>query len=113
MTAYLVPVMLTLSSVLMAFAWLGHLRFRRKGFWTALLISWFLVLPEYALNVSAIRMGHREGVYSGAEMAAFNLCCSVVCVAAVARYFLGERLQRRQWAGFALMTVAIVLVMVK
>lgn len=111
MVAIVVPLALFASSVLMAFAWLGHLRFHYRGFWTALLISWFLVLPEYALNVSAIRYGH--GIYSGAEMAAFNLACSVLCVVGVARYFLGESIKPRQWVGFALMIVSIVLVVGK
>jgi len=108
MASYLVPMALFLSSVLMAFAWLGHLRFHSRRFWVALLVSWFLVLPEYALNVSAIRFGH--GIYSGAEMAAFNLACSVICVVGVARFFLGESIKTRQWIGFGLMIVSIVLV---
>lgn len=57
MVYYAVPLMLFASSLLMAFAWLGHIRFRNKGFLFALAISWFVVLPEYLLNVSAIRWG--------------------------------------------------------
>lgn len=110
-----VPAMLFTSSVLMAFAWLGHIRFRAKGFLIALLASWFIVLPEYALNVAAMRLGHgvyfdNERIYTAAEMAAFNLCSGVVCVALVSRFFLGERLNRFQLSGFLLMTVAIFLV---
>jgi uncharacterized protein (DUF486 family) len=105
---FLVPLMLFASSVLMAFAWLGHIRFRSKGFLVALLVSWLVVLPEYSLNVSAIRLGH--GTYTGGEMAAFNLCSGVLCVALVSRLFLGEHLSRRQIVGFCLMAVAIVLV---
>ena len=48
---WVVPVMLFTSSVIMAFAWLGHLRFRAYSMWVALLGSWFLVIPEYMLNV--------------------------------------------------------------
>ena len=110
-----VPLMLFASSILMAFAWLGHIRFRSKGFWIALFISWFLVLPEYALNVSAMRLGH--GVYTGgeptygaAQMAAMNLCTGVLCIALVARFFLKESLNRYQVIGFVVMAVAIVLV---
>ncbi|MDC3379090.1 DMT family protein [Planctomycetota bacterium] len=111
--AVVVPLMLFASSVLMALAWLGHLRFRHKGFWISLAASWFLVLPEYVLNVSAIRWGAQAGAYSGGEMAAFNLCSGVLCVALVSRYFLGERIKRRQVMGFVLMAVAIVLVVYK
>jgi hypothetical protein len=105
---FLVPIMLAASSTLMAFAWLGHIRFRNRSFATALLFSWVLVLPEYVLNVMAIRWGH--GTFTGGAMAAFNLCTGVVCVAFVARSFLGEKITRRRWLGFALMAVAAVLV---
>lgn len=101
--------MLVTSSVIMAFAWLGHLRFRSMPLLVALLGSWLLVIPEYVLNVYATRLGH--GIYTGAQMASLNLCSGVVCVAGVSVLVLGERLTRRQWTGFALMAVAIVLIM--
>ena len=113
-----VPLLLFLSSVLMALAWLGHIRFRSKGFLIALLASWFLVLPEYAINVFAFRLGHGnytggQLIYSVAEMGAMNLCSGVVCVALVSRFFLNERLNRFQITGFVLMTLAIFLVVIK
>lgn len=108
MITVVVPIMLFASSFLMAMAWLGHVRFRNKPFIVALMASWFIVLPEYVLNVLAIRMGH--GTYTGGEMAAFNLCSGVLCVAIVSRLFLKEPMNRRQFAGFGLMAIAIVLV---
>ena len=108
MELIVVPIMLFISSLLMAFAWIGHVRFRRRGFWIALLVSWLIVLPEYVLNVSAIRYGH--GTYSGAQMASFNLSSGVVCVALVSRFFLKEPMSRRQGFGFALMAVAVTLI---
>lgn len=108
MKLILVPMMLCLSSLLMAFAWLGHVRFPNQGFLLALLVSWVLVLPEYVLNVSAIRYGY--GVYTGGEMAAFNLGTGVFFVALVSRLFLKEHLNNYQIAGFFLMTWAILLV---
>ena len=108
MKLILVPLILCLSSLLMAFAWLGHLRFRDRGFLLALSISWVIVLPEYILNVLAIRYGY--GVYTGGEMAAFNLCTGVLSVALVSRLFLKESLNYCQIAGFFLMSWAIILV---
>lgn len=105
---YAVPLMLFASSVLMALAWLGHIRFRKRSYGLALLVSWLIVLPEYMLNVAAIRWGH--AVYEGSEMAAMNLSSGVVCVALVAHFVLGERLLGRQLLGFVLMAVAVVLV---
>ena len=109
MTAIIVPLMLFASSVLMAFAWLGHIRFRDRSYLTALMASWLLVLPEYVLNITAIRYGH--GVFTGGAMAAFNLCSGVFCVAMVARFFLKERLGWSQLSGFVLMALGVVLVL--
>tara|TARA_B110000037_G_scaffold217391_1_gene278334 strand:+ start:1075 stop:1407 length:333 start_codon:yes stop_codon:yes gene_type:complete len=108
MELYLVPVMLFASSILMAFAWLGHIKFRHKSFFTALIFSWLLVLPEYLLNVSAIRWG--VGTFEPSEMAAINLCTGVVCIALVSKMFLGETLNPRKIFGFILMAISVVLV---
>ena len=107
--AILVPILLVLSSTMMAFAWIGHLKWSDTwSFWTALGVSWSIVLPEYILNVSATRMG--EGIYSGAQMAAFHLCSGVVCVAFISRFFLQEPMSMRQMLGFGLMCIAIILI---
>lgn len=108
MAPILVPAMLLLSSSIMAFAWLGHMRFRDKPFRVALLASWLMVMPEYLLNVAAFRWGN--GFYTGAQMGAFNMAAGVICVALVARWFLREPILKRQWLGFALMALAVVLV---
>jgi uncharacterized protein (DUF486 family) len=100
--------MLFTSSILMAFAWLGHVKFRQKSFFVALLFSWLLVLPEYLLNVSAIRWG--VGTFEPSEMAAMNLCTGVVCIALVSKSFLGEKLNLRKIFGFVLMAISVVLV---
>lgn len=103
-----VPLMLFASSMVMAFAWLGHLRMRSRSFLTALGASWLMVLPEYVLNVTAFRWGN--SVYTGAQMAAFNMASGVICVALVARLYLKEPIGRRQAIGFVLMASAIILI---
>lgn len=109
MKSALVPLFMLVASSLMSLAWLGHLRYRDSiGFWTALAISWLLVLPEYVLNVAATRYGY--GTYSGAQMATFHLAFGVVCVALVSRFVLGEPLTPRQFLGFALLAAGTVLI---
>ena len=108
MVVYLVPLMLFASSILMAFAWMGHVKYRHKGFLVALIFSWLLVLPEYLLNVSAIRWG--VGTFQPSEMAAINLCTGVLCIALVSRIFLGEKFSPRKIYGFILMAISVVLV---
>ena len=102
--------MLVASAAMMAVAWLGHLRFEDDwSFWTALGVSWMIVLPEYALNTTATRGGY--GIFSGAQMASIHLSSGVVCVAVVSRLVLNEPLTPRMVLGFAAMFVAILLIM--
>src|SRR5271155_4826844 len=100
--------MLFLAGSLMSFAWIGHLKFKSWSFWTALAVSWFLVLPEYILNVSSARLG-RE-VFSGAQMAAMHLGAGVICCAIVSTLHLKESLSLSQLCGFLLMFIAVVLI---
>lgn len=111
MKEVIVPVLLFLSSTLMALAWLGHLRYRKQiGYLTALGASWLIVLPEYMLNTGATRYGY--GAYTGAEMASFRLAFGVVCIGLISHFLLGERFSRQQLVGFVMLTVAIVLITV-
>lgn len=105
----LIPIMLTLSSAIMAMAWLGHLKYKEDlSFMMASLFAWLLVLPEYLLNVSAIRWG--VGVYQPSEMAAMNLSSGIVFIALVSHFFLGEELTTQKYIGFGLMIVAMILI---
>lgn len=105
----LVPLMLVFSSAIMAMAWLGHLKYKEDlSFLMAALFAWLLVLPEYLLNVSAIRWG--VGVYEPSEMAAMNLSSGIVFIALVSHFFLGEELTIQKYIGFGLMIIAMVLV---
>ena len=108
MEIYLVPLMLFASSILMAFAWIGHIKYRNKSFFAALIFSWLLVLPEYLLNVSAIRWG--VGTFQPSEMAAINLSTGVICIALVSKIFLGEKFSPRKVFGFILMVISVILV---
>lgn len=108
MALYFVPLMLLASSILMAFAWIGHIKYRNKSFFITLIFSWLLVLPEYLLNVSAIRWG--VGTYQPSEMAAINLSTGVLCIALVSKLFLGEKLSPRKIFGFILMIISVTLV---
>ncbi|HHH29528.1 MAG TPA: small multidrug resistance protein [Polyangiaceae bacterium] len=104
--------MLVGSSLIMALAWLGHLRLKNElSFASATLLAWLLVLPEYALNIKALRMGY--GLYSGGQMAALRLASGVVAVAVVSRFVLNEALTLRKLLGFGVMILAMVLIVSK
>ncbi len=103
-----VPLMLFVASFFMALAWLGHLTLENLPFLSALFLCWFLVLPEYFLNVSAIRLGYK--FYSGGQMASFRLCSGVICIGLVSRFILQETVSNRQLLGFGLMLISMALI---
>ncbi len=106
---FMVPFMLILSSSIMAMAWLGHLKYKESlSFWMATLVAWLIVLPEYILNISAIRWGIKK--YTPSQMAAMNLSSGVLFIALVSHFFLGEALTMQKYIGFAIMTVAMMLI---
>lgn len=106
---FLVPIMLILSSAIMAMAWLGHLKYKEDlSFMMAALFAWLLVLPEYLLNVSAIRWG--IGIYQPSEMAAMNLSSGIIFIALVSHFVLGEELTTQKYIGFGLMIIAMILI---
>ena len=105
----IVPLMLLFSSAIMATAWLGHLRFKEDlTFLMATLFAWLLVLPEYALNIMALRLGYRK--FTGGQMGAFRLCTGVVCIAFVSHYVLGEQLTTQKLLGFGIMIFSMILI---
>ena len=90
-------------------AWLGHLKYKEDlSFLMAALFAWLLVLPEYLLNVSAIRWG--IGVYQPSEMAAINLSSGIVFIALISHFVLGEELTLQKYIGFGLMIIAMILI---
>ena len=106
---FLIPIMLILSSAIMAMAWIGHLKYKEDlSFLMATLSAWMLVLPEYILNVTAIRWG--IGVYQPSQMGAINLSSGIVFIALVSHFFLGEELSIQKYIGFGLMIIAMVLI---
>ena len=90
-------------------AWLGHLKYKEDlSFLMASLFAWLLVLPEYILNVSAIRWG--IGIYKPSEMAAMNLSSGIIFIALVSHFVLGEELTTQKYIGFGLMIIAMLLI---
>ena len=70
--------------------------------------AWCLVLPEYALNILALRIGYKE--FTGGQMGAFRLCTGVFCIAMVSIYVLGEHMTMQKVIGFAIMGLSMILI---
>lgn len=100
--------LLLCSNIFMTTAWYGHLRFKYSALWVAILVSWLIALPEYALQVPANRFGYLEG------MPAYSLkilqeSIALLVFMVFAWLVLGETPTWRQGASFVLIFVAVIL----
>ncbi len=101
MSARLLPILLLIgSNLFMTFAWYGHLKFKDKALWMAVLASWGIAFFEYWLVVPANRIG--SDVYSVAQLKAIQEVITLSVFAAFSVFYLGQRITMNHAIGFAL-----------
>ena len=97
----LAPIVLLLgSNLFMTIAWYGHLKFKDRPLWLAVLVSWGIAFFEYCLAVPANRIG--SGVYSAAQLKAMQEVITLVVFVAFSALYLKEPVGTNQLIGFAL-----------
>ncbi|MGZ3697419.1 MAG: DMT family protein [Bdellovibrionota bacterium] len=97
--------LLLLSNCFMTAAWYGHLRFKHAPLLIAILLSWCLALPEYALQVPANRLGYGKlNVY---QLKIMQECITLVVFMVFAQLFLGEAPQMKYLISFAFVLGAV------
>jgi uncharacterized protein (DUF486 family) len=99
--------LLVCSNVFMTVAWYGHLRFKTAPLWIAILASWVIALPEYALQVPANRMGF--GTLSGYQLKILQECITLTVFMGFAWLGLNETPGPRQLIAFGLILAAAVI----
>lgn len=97
--------LLLLSNCFMTAAWYGHLRFKGGNLLVAILASWMLALPEYALQVPANRLGYGE--LSAYQLKILQECITLLVFMVFAWLWLGEPLKPRYAASFVLVLAAV------
>jgi uncharacterized protein (DUF486 family) len=100
-------ILLFLSNCFMTVAWYGHLKFRGTALLTAIIASWLLALPEYALQVPANRLGY--GTLTAYQLKILQESITLVVFIIFAWVSLGEKLQFRHAVSFLLILTAIVI----
>jgi uncharacterized protein (DUF486 family) len=103
--------LLFLSNIFMTAAWYGHLRFRHTTIIAAILGSWLIALPEYALQVPANRLGY--GDLSAYQLKILQECITLVVFMLFAWLVLGEGLQWRYAVSFGLIVIAVAVAFAK
>ena len=100
--------MLFVSNIFMTFAWYGHLKYKSKPLWLAILASWLLAFFEYCFQVPANHWGH--GRYSAVELKTMQEALTLFVFVLFSSYFLREPLRWNHGVGFLLMVAAVFVV---
>ncbi len=101
--------LLIASNVFMTTAWYGHLNRRAWPLWTAIILSWLIALPEYALQVPANRLGHANfgGPLTAPQLKVIQEAITLVIFGIFSTLVLRERLKWNDLVAFALVFVAV------
>lgn len=114
--------LLILSNTFMTFAWYGHLklktipRFENLSLLAIILISWFIALFEYSLQVPANRMGYRgnDGPFSLVELKVIQeVITLIVFTSFTLIFFKDEHFTVNQLIGFLFLVLAVYFVFKK
>jgi hypothetical protein len=101
--------MLFLSNVFMTIAWYGHLTTLRDApLWTAILVSWLIALPEYALQVPGNRVGY--GTLTLAQLKVMQEIITMTVFAGFAVLWAGEALRWNYAAAAACLVAAAIFI---
>jgi uncharacterized protein (DUF486 family) len=100
--------LLICSNTFMTVAWYGHLKFRASWLPLAILVSWLIALPEYALQVPANRIG--AGQLSATQLKIIQEVISVAVFVVFAFFYFWEVPTWRTGLAFALILAAVFLV---
>lgn len=101
--------LLICSNVFMTVAWYGHLKFKGSALIVAILASWLIALPEYALQVPANRWGH--GQFSAPQLKIVQEAISITVFLAFTILVLRESPKWNDWAAMGLILLAVVVMM--
>lgn len=105
--------LLICSNIFMTYAWYGHLK---KASWTipvAILLSWCIALPEYALQVPANRIGHvsHGGPLTAPQLKIIQEAVAFVVFIAFSLLVLRERPRVNDYAAMGLILLGVVVAM--
>lgn len=96
------------SNTFMTIAWYGHLKHREQPLYIAILVSWLIALPEYALQVPANRIGYRT--FSATQLKVFQEAISLSVFMVFAWLYFGETPTWRTLVAFLLITIAVAII---
>lgn len=105
--------LLVASNAFMTTAWYYHLKQKGWALGVAILISWLIALPEYALQVPANRLGHisHGGPFSAAQLKIIQEAITLVVFGIFSVLVLKEKPRVNELIAFGLIMAAVVVAM--
>ena len=104
-------VLLALSNIFMTFAWYGHLKYRHAPLFKVIVISWFIALGEYCLQVPANRVGSYE--FTTAQLKTIQEVITLTVFSVFSVLYLKEQLRWNYLLGFGMMIGAVFVIFKK
>ena len=102
--------LLICSNAFMTIAWYGHLKHKSAPLLLAILVSWLIALPEYALQVPANRWGHMTQ-FSAPQLKILQEVITVGVFVVFNYLYLKEAIRWTDFAAFLLIISAVVVMM--
>lgn len=99
--------LLTLSNAFMIVAWYGHLKHKEAPLFLAILVSWLIALPEYAIQVPANRFGHAS--FSAPQLKILQEAVTITVFLAFNFLYLKEVVRWNHAAAFVLILAGVAL----
>lgn len=101
--------LLICSNAFMTVAWYGHLKFKTVPLLVAILASWLIALPEYALQVPANRYGH--GKFTAPQLKIIQEVVSISIFVVFSMAVLREWPRWNEWLAMLLIVAAVCVMM--
>jgi uncharacterized protein len=101
-------ILLTISNILMTFAWYGHLKFRDQPLFKIIVISWGIAFFEYCFQVPANRIGSYE--FNAAQLKTIQEVITLTVFSVFSVFYLRQPIRWNYVAGFALMVLAVAVI---
>jgi uncharacterized protein (DUF486 family) len=105
-----VVALLVASNAFMTFAWYYHLKRPAWPLVIAILASWAIALPEYALQVPANRLGHVSfgGPFTAPQLKVLQEAITLMVFTVFSLAVLRERPRPQDYVAFCLILAAVV-----
>lgn len=105
MSGLITALLLVISNVFMTLAWYGHLKFKDKPLWLAILASWAIAFFEYLFQVPGNRIGSTN--YTLMQLKVMQECITIVVFTIIVGFMFRQVPRWNNIVSFLLIVAAV------